>query len=123
VKFEGCAEQLHWNEDEKMFYLRLCLSGSALQVLWDSSKTMSANKAISLLKNRFGHSNQAERFRTELKKRRQESNESLQDLYSDILKLFYLSYPKSDHSALAIVLRDAFLESMNDRQLYVRILD
>jgi hypothetical protein len=125
AKFEGCASQLQWSDEEKQFHLRLCLAGPAAQILWDrpSTKKCSADDVIQLLRNRYGSLGQAERWRAELKSRRRKPGESLQDLYADVLKLFTLAYPKSDQILLATFLRDAFLDSLNDRQLYVKIIE
>lgn len=123
AKFEGCADHLNWSDSEKQFHLRLCLTGPAAQILWDSSKTDTADKIIELLRNRYGSLGQAERWRTELKIRKRRPNESLQELYSDVLRLFSLAYPKCDNDVFATFLRDAFLDSLNNQQLYVRIVE
>lgn len=123
AKFEGCAKHLGWSDEDRQFHLRLCLSGAASQILWDSCGIDSADKIVELLKNRFSSLGQTERWRTELKVRRRKPNESLQDLYSDVLRLFTLAYPKANHEMLALFLRDAFLDSLNNQQLYVKIAE
>lgn len=123
AKFESCARYVGWTENDKRFQLQMCLTGAAAQILCEVAETDSVDKIVQVLRNRFGNLNQSERFRTELKTRRRKANESLQELYSDVIRLFHLAYPETDYCTLTIFLRDAFLDSLNDRQLYVRILD
>jgi len=68
ARFYTFAEYLHWKERDKLFNLSISLDGAAGQILWDpANKGASADEYIQLLCNRFGNSNQAERFRAELR--------------------------------------------------------
>jgi hypothetical protein len=76
-----------------------------------------------LLRNRFGAVHQQERFRAELRCRKRKPHESLQTVYTDVCKLISLAYPGESSSLLDLVARDAFLQSLNDPDLCVRILE
>jgi len=80
-------------------------------VLWDLSTQVTLEDLIRFLQKTFGTSDQAERFRTELRTRRRKSNESLQSLYNDICRLMSLAYPGPtlDVVNCHVVGRDAFL--------------
>ena len=78
---------------------------------------------VRLLRKRFGSSDQAERFRTELHMRRRRPNETLQSLYKDICRLMSLAYPGPNSELVDVIGRDAFLEALGDPSLHVRILD
>ena len=80
---------------------------------------------VELLKTRYGQKDQAERYRAELKARRRKPGETLQGLYQEICRLVALAYP-GEHSSSqlsALIARDAFLDALNDRDLYVRVLE
>ena len=76
-----------------------------------------------LLELRFGDHEQVERFRAELRVRRRRKGEAIQELHQDICRLLALSYPGETGTLSKIVGRDAFLESLADPELRIRILD
>ena len=80
-------------------------------------------RIVALLKARFGSENQAQRFRAELKSRKQPKGESLQKLYQDVSCLMSLAYPGESSALSDIVGCDAFLEALDDQALRVRILE
>jgi len=67
-------------------YLRSSLEKDSGQVLWDytAETTASLSKMIKVLKERFGEANQSDEYRFELKSRRRQPNETLQNLHSDV---------------------------------------
>jgi len=111
-----------WSENDELFCLRANLTGAAGQVLWDLSTQATLEDLISLLLKRFGSSDKAERFRSELHTLRRRPNASLQSLYNEICQLMSLVYlgPSSD---LVDAVRDAFLQALGDPSLHVHILD
>jgi len=125
VKFNNVAQYLKWNESDKLFYICSCLEGGAAQSLWDVGSQTSYQAVVEVLKSRFGQQNQAERYRMELKARRRKPGETLQGLYQEVCRLVALAYP-GEHSSSqlsALIARDAFLDALNDRDLYVRVLE
>jgi len=123
AKFENCSQYYSWNEEDRLFQLRASLEGPAGQILWDAGRTHSVEDVVKLLRTRFGSEGQPERFRAELKARRRQRGESLQNLYQDICRLVALAYPGPSSALLGIVGRDAFLEAIDDQALKVRILE
>ena len=106
-----------------MCHLRASLEGSAGQVLWDAGQCTSASDLIWLLKNRFGSVNEEERHRSELKARRRRRGESLQSFYQDVRRLMSLAFPEQSGTMWEIMARDAFMESLGDPALRLRVLE
>ncbi len=75
------------------------------------------------LQSRFGDREQIERFRFELKTRRRRKGETVQALHQDVCRLLALSYPGETGSLSKIVARDAFLDSLGDPEMRIRILE
>jgi hypothetical protein len=123
AKFENISTYLHWKKSDRLFHLRASLEGAAGQILWDAGPQTSADEIIRLLRARFGNSNQAERFRAELRARRRKKNESLQSLYNDVCKLLALAFPGPSNPTTALVGRDAFLDALDDKHLRIRVLE
>jgi len=112
-----------WNEEDELFHLRASLKGPAGQLLWDLGSDVTLAELIRLLRNRFGTSNQVERFRAELRTRKRRPGEQLQKLYNDICRLMSLVYPGPSSEIVNVVGREAFLEALGDPSLRIRILD
>jgi hypothetical protein len=124
AKFNNCAKFFKWSDNEQLFFLKASLDGQAGQLLWHSDSVQdTVEKIIELLQNRFGQRNQAERYRAELRIRKQQKNESLQSLYQDVCRLMSLAYIGPITSTIEIVAHDAFLEALDDSHLRVRILE
>jgi len=70
TKYQNCAKYNDWDAGERVAFLRDSLHGNASQVLWKISDDADDKEIIRLLRNRFGNSNQMERFRAELNGRR-----------------------------------------------------
>ena len=76
AKFENCSDYYQWNARECLCHLKSSLDGQAGQVLWQLPKEATEAELISLLRNRWGDENQAERFRAELASHRRKPGES-----------------------------------------------
>ena len=93
AKFTSTADYMNWNESDRYHHLCACLDGVAGQILWDVGPDGTVAKIIALLKTRFGNELQSERFCAELKARRRQPREPLQQLYLDVSRLVTLAYP------------------------------
>jgi len=104
---------------DKLAHLKACLTDGAAQVLWDSSAdaTDSYDKLVSLLRSRFGGSNQCDKFRMELKLRRREPGESLSALCQDVRRLMALAHPGPTDTTKETLACDYFIDSLNDVML------
>ena len=110
MKFKECAEYNGWNHSEKLTQLRMCLTGSAAQML---ASTASSCITVSQLedqhKRRYGVEGQGPIYRSQLRSRRRAKGESIQELNAMI-----------SNETVAV---DAFLSSLNDESLEQRVRD
>jgi len=123
AKFQNCARYNGWSNDDRGVFLRDSLTGSASQILWEISDDVDFNEIIRLLRNRFGSLNQMERYRAELRGRRRKKGETVQNVYQDIKRLMALAFPSQSGEMYEVIARDAFLDSLSDPSLRVRVLD
>ena len=123
AKFHNCQRYNEWSADECAVFLRDSLTGMASQVLWEISPETGHEEIIKLLRNRFGNSNQMERYRAELNARRRKRGESAQSVYQDIKRLMALGFPGQSGEMYEVLSRDAFLSALNDPALRIRVLD
>jgi len=65
-------------------------------------------QVLELLRHRFGHINQAERFRAKMSMRRRKLGESVQELYNKIRRLLALSFSGESGGLYDIIGRDVF---------------
>ena len=70
AKYRNCSRFNGWTPDECVAFLRDSLCGDASQILWELADSADDQEIIRLLRDRFGSSNQAERFRAELHSRK-----------------------------------------------------
>ena len=115
AKFTSMADYMNWDESDRYHHLCACLDGVAGQILWDVGPDGTVAKIIALLKTRFGNELQSERFCAELKARRRQPREPLQQLYLDVSRLVTLAYPGKSAELCNHVAKQAFLEALGDR--------
>ena len=74
AKLAICAEYNNWTERDQLAHLQTSLTHGAAQCLWDvgPEKVSSLSALLKILQLRFGSDNQRERYRTELRTRRQQ---------------------------------------------------
>ena len=117
ARFENFSTHYQWNESERLFNLRNCLAKSVGNVLWDSGSISSSFELIQLLRSRYGTEHQSDRFRMELRSRRRQKGESLQDLFQDVKRLMALTFLGQHGSMVEITAIDAFVDSFTDKDL------
>ena len=91
-----------------MCHLKNFLEGPAAQILWQISDIATKKQVLDLLRHRFGHINQAERFRAEMSMHRRKPVESVQELYNEIRRLLALSFFGESGGLYDIIGRDVF---------------
>jgi hypothetical protein len=123
AKLRNCAEYYGWSEADRVAHLKASLDGSASTLLWELPPKCSEELLLEKLNNRFGNQEMVEKFRFELRTRRRRKGESIQALYHDIQRLLALSFPGETGTLSKIVARDAFLDSLADPEMRIRILD
>ena len=123
VKFDYMANYYGWTSDDRVFHLTTSLDGAAGQLLWELSQSPTEAEVRRLLNSRFGHSDQQERFRAELRTRCRRPGESIPALYTDIRRLLSLSYPGQSGDIYDTIGKDCFLDALGDSALRIRVLD
>ena len=122
AQFEICSEYNGWKEEDKAAYLKTSLRGKAALLIFSSAtEHLSYAELVLKLKQFFEPCEQAAFYRMQLRERRRKKNESIQNLYQDIVYLSKFAFPgePSDHSES--ITMDAFLDSLDDDELELRI--
>ena len=88
---------------------------------YDAEEINSARKLIRVLTKRFGGTEQADKYRLEVKYRRRKPCESLRTLHAEIRKLVALAFPKLQHKARELMACDYFIDSLNDPNLALKV--
>jgi len=71
-------------------------------------------KLTKMLKDRFGGTNQPDKYRIEVRNRRRKTGEPLQGLHSDIRRLVALVFPELDRMARETIACDYFIDALAD---------
>lgn len=89
------AEINNWDGSRKALYLASSLSGNALSVLSELPPTKRRNYSllVEILRNRYGSENGAEVFRSQLRTRVKNKNETMTELAQSVRKLTRKAYP------------------------------
>ena len=123
AKLKNCGQYYGWSELDRVCHLKASLEGNAASLLWELPEDCTEQLLLQRLRSRFGDSEQLERYRFELKTRRRRKGESIQALHQDVCRLLALSFPGETGSLSKIVARDAFLDSLGDPEMRIRILE
>jgi predicted aspartyl protease len=123
AKLRNCADYYGRDEYDRLCHLKASLEGSAAAILWELPSGCSEVDLLRILRNRYGNQEQIERFRFELRFRRRKKGETIQALHQDVCRLLALSYPGETGSLSRIVARDAFIDSLGDPEMRIRILE
>jgi len=120
-RFSTLADYYRWFSFEQLFRLKNCIQGDAQYLLLDIVRLSNSQEFIDALKSRFGISNHAERYRTELSRllRGKLTNEQL---YLKVRSLVSKATPGSWSTLTDIYARDAFLTALDDEKLKWRIM-
>jgi len=122
-KLQNCSDYYNWTDRERICHLKAALEGPAAQILWQIEGNATEKQIIELLRNRFGDLSQQERFRAQLYARKCKKGESAQSLCFDIRRLLALGFPGESGKMAEIVGRDCFLNSLDNPQLRLKILE
>jgi hypothetical protein len=111
------------SERQSVAYLKQSLIGSAAQVLWNLKSNSSMAEIISELHKHFGQQTATERYRQLLKNKRQGRNETLDQLYLEILSLSKRAFPNENGSLFQIIQRDYYVEAIADISLKQKLME
>src|SRR5215470_8152021 len=91
---DSCRTHNGWTEDDCLVFVKAALRERAAEILIaHGSNRWTWAQLRYELEQRFGSDDQAQRFRDQLKYRRRQSGEKLQDLYTDVASLSALALP------------------------------
>lgn len=123
AQFEVIAEAQAWDDHEKAVQLVSSLKGQAVEVL--SHLTMlqrtSYESVKTALERRYGHQYQEEAFRARFRARIRTRGETLQHLAQDLEALVHRAYPGANENLIVVLLRDQFVDALQDYQLQVYV--
>jgi hypothetical protein len=119
VYFEMVAELNQWSNRSRALELATSLRGAAQSVLSDlgTELRMSYRHLVSALQQRFAPNNQSELYRTQIKNRIREKDESVMELAQDVKRLVRLAYPAAPNIVREQLARDCFMDALNDTEL------
>jgi predicted aspartyl protease len=122
--FDTVRRYNRWGEEEALAQLKAALRGAAAQVLLlDRVQRFTLSTLRTALQQRFGDAQQASRYRTELRNRRRQPGETLQELYIAISRLAILAHPGAQTELSHRLAVEAYIDSLNDRHLEERVAD
>jgi len=123
AQFKNCAGYNRWTETEELAYLRGSLEKEAGPVLWDYGPevTASLKKLTAILKDRFGGSHMADKYRMEARNRRQRPRESLRALHTDLRRLTALAFPNLDHQHRETSACDYFIDALAEPDFALKV--
>jgi len=123
AQFQNCVLHNKWSRTEQLAYLKAALVDDAGQVLWDygAEITNSLSSLVKLLKERFGGTMRADKYRLELRGRKRKPSESLEVLHRDIRRLIVLAHPDLDSRAREVMACDYFVQSIAEPDLVLKI--
>jgi len=115
---ESCSAYNDWTDNYKLAHVLLRLVGTAAHVLSGGINAIPTyNDLVEKLEKRFGTKDQSTRYRSQLKGRRRQKNESLYNVYDDISRLVLLAYPGEQSVHRDDFGVEAFIEALDDYQL------
>ena len=123
VRFESCCRHFGWSESDKIFHLMNALTESAEPIVKEVGPAGTLENILGLLQIRFGNKLRLDNFHAELKRRKRNPEESLQDLYLDLCRLRTLASGENpDERYPEIYFRNIFVDALGDRELRRAVL-
>ena len=123
TQFNLIASQNRWTEEEKAMQLAASLKGPALEILGHLPEVQCRNfeRLTEALNQRFGVEHQEEAFRAQFRTRFRRPQENLAELAQDIEKLAYLAYPSAPAEFRDMLIRDQFIDALDDTELKISV--
>ena len=124
AQFQAVADQHRWNNQERATQLIACLRGPALEVLGHLSQGVSADFGMlsEALHQRFGSPHQEELFLAQFRDRIRQQKETLSEVAYDVKRLGTLAYPGAPAEFLDRLIRDQFVEALNDPDMQIPVM-
>ena len=117
--FDVCLRINQWNDYEAGQFLATRLQGPALKVLnnFPLGRPITYTELVYQLERRFGTGDQSENFLFELRMRRRQSKETLQELGQAIRDLSSLAYPSMDTATRERLAKGHFSDAIDDAEI------
>ncbi|XP_076052774.1 uncharacterized protein LOC143032188 [Oratosquilla oratoria] len=123
TQFELLTSAHQWSRPEMAMQLVWALKGPALEVLnqMPAPQRTSYSKVTATLERRYGHQHQTEVFRTRFRARVRGPGETLTRLAQDLEVLVRRAYPEASEEMITILLRDQFVDAIDNQQLRIYV--
>lgn len=123
TQFDILSDINNWSYESKSLYLAGSLTGPARAILNElsSSERRDFDKLVRALSNRFGISNRAEMFRSQLQSKTRNKDESIPELAQMIRKLTRQAYPNASSNLLDVLALDHFIDALTDADMRFRL--
>jgi hypothetical protein len=117
-QFERISRINRWSDEQKLDFLWVNLTGSALTYVESlaEERTYCYRELCEALEERFGDSQLAEVFKSELRSRQRKEGESLPSLAQDINSLVQRAYPEIGQQGVAELAVEQFREALPDHE-------
>ena len=123
VRFETCSKDFGWSKSEKVFHLMNTLTDSAEPIVKEVGSDGTLEFILELLQSRFGNKLRVEKFPTVLRNRKRGCNESLQELFLNLCRLWFLASGEgSEEKFPEKYFRNIFVDALNDREFRRSVL-
>ena len=123
VRFETCSRHFGWSESDKIFHLMNALTEFAEPIVKEVGPAGTLENILGLLQIRFGNKLRLDNFHAELKRRKRDPEESLQDFYLDLCRLRTLASGENpDERYPEVYFRNIFVDALGDRELRRAVL-
>ena len=118
-----CMKLNGWTDREAAQFLASRLQGPALKVLHNlpDGEQISFRELVTQLERRFGPGQEAENFMLELRMRRRQKDESVQQLGQAIRDLTSLAYPEMSSDVRERLAKTHFSEAIDDAEIRAAI--
>ena len=121
--FQNCASYNNWDKTDRLYQLRGCLEGQAAQCIMGLEMDASYEEICDELSLCWGKEGMEVQYEAQLRMRKRGKNEKLSELYQDINNLVTLAYPGARSALRNRLAVEAFISSLNDEELELRVRD
>ena len=118
-QFESIAEINHWSDEQKLIWLKVCLTGRALMAYKKFPLTArgSFKNAVKALQERFKPESRRDLYLAEFQTRRKGKTESWPELGEDLRALVDKAYPTLDDEARQQLALQRYLSQLDNEQV------
>ncbi|XP_050308050.1 trichohyalin-like [Anthonomus grandis grandis] len=115
-QFEAAARGNRWDNEEKAINLKLSLRGEATEILRmvPSEDQLNFDVLVRTLEMRYGEAHLQQVYQAQLKSRRQQPEEGLQQFEADVARLVNLAYPSAPTEFREQISINCFIDGVRD---------